>query len=195
MEIINRLLRKITRQKSLDMRPAWLKCSSSSYICLNRIFSRGQKSKLEIGEHSNVEAQIYLEKEGAEVLVGSHTHIGANTIISCAEKIFIGNDVLISFDVFITDHDSHSLFYDKRKHDVQKWMNGDKDWSHVPIRPITIGDKSWIGARAIILKGISIGEGAVVAAGSVVTRDVLPWILVGGNPARQIRILKKDDYT
>ena len=56
----------------------------------------------------------------------------------------------------------------------------------------TIGDGVWIGARAIILPGVTIGEGAVVAAGAVVTKDVEPWAVVGGNPAKfiKMRVLK-----
>lgn len=52
--------------------------------------------------------------------------------------------------------------------------------------PVTIGDRAWIGYRALVLPGVTIGEGAVVAAGSVVTRDVAPYVIVGGNPAREI---------
>ena len=52
---------------------------------------------------------------------------------------------------------------------------------------ITIGDGVWLGARAIILPGVTIGEGAVVAAGAVVTKDVEPWAVVGGNPAKFIK--------
>ena len=52
--------------------------------------------------------------------------------------------------------------------------------------PVTIGDRAWIGARAIILPNTRIGEGAVVSAGAVVTRDVDPYTIVGGNPARPV---------
>jgi len=52
--------------------------------------------------------------------------------------------------------------------------------------PVTVGDRAWIGFRAVILPGVSIGEGAVVAAGAVVTRDVAPWTIVAGSPARPI---------
>lgn len=56
--------------------------------------------------------------------------------------------------------------------------------------PVYIGDKVWIGFNVIILKGVDIGEGAVVAAGSVVTKNVPEWTLVGGNPAKVIRQLE-----
>ncbi len=62
-----------------------------------------------------------------------------------------------------------------------------KDWSNVKSSPITIKDKAWIGFNSIILKGVTIGEGAVVAAGSVVTQDVPDYAVVGGNPAKIIK--------
>ena len=58
-------------------------------------------------------------------------------------------------------------------------------------RKVTIGDDVWIGARAIILPGVTIGQGSIVAAGSVVTKDVEPFSVVGGNPARVIKVRKQ----
>jgi len=63
----------------------------------------------------------------------------------------------------------------------------------VSIAPVTIENKAWIGARAIILKGVTVSEGAVVAAGSVVTKDVPPWTIVGGNPATILRPLTEEE--
>ena len=65
-----------------------------------------------------------------------------------------------------------------------------KDWATVRSRPITIGDKAWIGFDCIILSGVTIGEGAVVGAGSVVRSDVEPWTVVAGNPAVPIKKLQ-----
>jgi acetyltransferase-like isoleucine patch superfamily enzyme len=61
------------------------------------------------------------------------------------------------------------------------------------MKPIRIGRGAWLGARVIILKGVTVGEGAVVGAGSVVTRDVAPYTLVAGNPARFIREIPLND--
>jgi galactoside O-acetyltransferase len=100
---------------------------------------------------------------------------------------------MISWGVTITDHDSHSTQFSIRSNDVQKWKNGIKEWNGVSIRPVIINDKAWIGFNAILLKGVVIGEGAVVAAGSVVTKDVEPWTMVAGNPARVIKRLTIDE--
>ena len=75
---------------------------------------------------------------------------------------------------------------------MSDWHAGRKDWSKVPCAPVVIGNRVWIGCNALVLKGVRIGDGAVVAAGTVVTRDVPANSLVGGNPARVIRELAND---
>ena len=150
---------------------------------------RGPGCDLCVGEGSNVECHIVFERPGASLAVGSRTHIGGGTLLSIASRVEIGTDVLIAFEAFLTDHDSHSVVFADRKDDCTNWMRGRKEWDHVVVRPLVVKDKAWIGARAIILKGVTIGEGAVVGAGSVVTRDVPDWAVVAGNPARVIRQL------
>jgi acetyltransferase-like isoleucine patch superfamily enzyme len=144
---------------------------------------------LSIGADSNIEATLVFEKDSARISIGSRTHVGGGTVLAAAGNIEIGDDVLVAFGALITDHNSHSLCFAERSSDVREWIRGRKDWSHVPVGPVRIGNKAWIGARAIILKGVTIGEGAVIGAGSVVTKDVPDWTIVAGNPARIIRPL------
>jgi acetyltransferase-like isoleucine patch superfamily enzyme len=143
-----------------------------------------------IGDLSNVECNIALERNGACVKIGSRSHVGGGSVISAASLVEIEDDVLIAFDALIMDHDSHSLDFEQRQHALRDWLAGSFTWEGVSIAPVRIKCKSWIGARAIILRGVTIGEGAIVAAGSVVTRDVAPWTVVGGNPARLIKELR-----
>jgi len=148
-----------------------------------------QGARLTVGHGSIVEASIRFDRPGAAVCIGERTFIGASTLI-CAEAIDIGDDVLVSWGCTIVDHDSHSLVWQNRRRDVDNWFAGSKDWASVERSEVRIGNKAWIGFNVIVLKGVSIGEGAIVGAGSVVTRDVPPYTVVAGNPARPIRELE-----
>jgi acetyltransferase-like isoleucine patch superfamily enzyme len=145
--------------------------------------------RLAIGSGSIVEAAIFYDRQGGEVRIGERTFIGASTLV-CAEDIEIGDDVLISWGCTVVDHNSHAIAWKSRAQDVGNWYEGRKDWATVERAAVRIGNKAWIGFNVIILKGVNIGEGAVIGAGSVVTRDVPAFTIVGGNPARQIRELE-----
>lgn len=148
--------------------------------------------RLTIGDHSIVDASLRTDRSPATIEIGARTFISGGSIIAAAQSVSVGDDVLISWGVTIVDHDSHSLDFSLRKNDVVAWGNGLKEWKHVKISPVRIGSKAWIGFGASIMKGVTVGEGAVIAAKSVVTRDIEPWTLVGGNPARVIRKLKPE---
>jgi acetyltransferase-like isoleucine patch superfamily enzyme len=109
---------------------------------------------------------------GARIAIGNGTYLNRNTEIVAAESVTIGRDCKIARDVLIMDTDQHEL-----------------PGSMLVTRPVSIGDRVWIGSRAIVLKGVTIGTGAVVAAGSVVTKDVPPHTVVAGVPARVMREL------
>ncbi len=138
------------------------------------------------------EALVFSDREGSELSVGANSFVGGSKFV-VAQRIEIGDDVLISWGCTIVDHDSHSLIWPERAQDVSNHYQGRKDWANVKIAPVRIANRVWIGFDCIILKGVTIGEGAVVAAGSVVTKSVAPYTLVAGNPARPIRSLERLD--
>ena len=118
-----------------------------------------------------------------ELDIGDNVGISGSTI--CARtKVTIGNNVLIGSGCLINDSDSHPLDYLERRANSYKSLVS---------KPITICDDVFIGARSIILKGVTIGQGAVVGAGSVVAKDVEPFTIVAGNPARVIRKTNNED--
>ncbi len=139
-----------------------------------------------VGSDSIVKSQIYFERPNGVVKIGNRSFIGKG-LISVADQVVIGDDVMISWGVTIADHNSHSLRFSERSEDILSWKLNRKDWQSVKISRLTICDKSWIGFNSILLKGITVGEGAIVGAGSVVTKDVPPWTIVAGNPAKIIR--------
>lgn len=102
---------------------------------------------------------------------------------------------MFSWGCTVIDTDAHSLLSEQRTNDVVDWKRGldehkigcYKDWSNVNHAPIIIKNKAWIGFNSIILKGVTIGEGAIVGAGSVVTKDVPDFAVVAGNPAKIIK--------
>jgi maltose O-acetyltransferase len=107
--------------------------------------------------------------------LGRHIHIGRHTEIMAEGGVSIGNHVVISFHCVLWSID-HRYEGDRLPYDKARIR-----------RPIVIQDNVWIGRNVIVRGGLTIGEGAVVAMGSVVTRDVPPLAVVGGNPARVLR--------
>lgn len=161
-------------------------------------FFEPEKKRLIVGDKSVLECRIVFENEISSIEIGDSTYIGTSSLIS-AKNIKVGDDVLISWGCTIIDTDAHSLSWQERINDVEEWrkssidgnLGQNKRWEDVKSLPIIIGNKVWVGFNSIILKGVIIGEGAVVAAGSVVTKDVAPYTLVGGNPAKFIKNLEK----
>jgi acetyltransferase-like isoleucine patch superfamily enzyme len=108
---------------------------------------------------------------GGAIRIGKGTMCNQNVRIAAARDVSIGRNCLIGFDAVIADNDLH-----------------DRPGLGPP-RPIHIGDNVWIGFRAAVLKGVTIGEGAVIGAGAIVTSDVPPHTLVAGQPAVAVRPL------
>jgi acetyltransferase-like isoleucine patch superfamily enzyme len=144
-----------------------------------------------IDEQTQMVGSLIFDKDNASISIGKRVFMNGSLI--AARHIEIGDDVLISWGTTVADHNSHSISFSKRSNDAIDWMVDKKDWTHVKIEPIKICDKVWIGFNAIILKGVTIGEGAIVGAGSVVTKDVPPWTIVAGNPARVIKEIPEDE--
>lgn len=152
----------------------------------------GQRAgHLRVGQSSIVNCRIDFDGREGQVQIGDRCFIGVSHLV-CREKITLGDDVIISWGVTVVDHNSHALDWEHRRNDVTDWARGEKDWRHVDIRPVVIHDKVWIGFGASILKGVVIGEGAVIGAGSMVTRDVPAYTVVAGNPARPIKRINEN---
>ncbi|SHL54223.1 Acetyltransferase (isoleucine patch superfamily) [Bradyrhizobium lablabi] len=149
---------------------------------------RAAGAEINIGAHCLIQGQIVAERDESRVDLADRVLLGGGSVIDCALSVTVERNVLISYACLIADADNHSLFPELRVNDLATWMDGRRhDWSHTEMAPIRICEGAWIGARSIILKGVTIGAGAVVGMGSVVTRDVPARSVVGGNPARVIR--------
>lgn len=151
-----------------------------------------EKCGLEIGGGSFIRGALTYECDDAFVKIGSNVSINFGTALSVSAGITIKDNVLISYGCLLLDNNGHSVDASIRRNDLPTLLaDREKDWSVVDRKPIVISEDVWIGARSIILKGVTIGRGSIVATGSVITKDVPPGVAVGGNPARVIKELSE----
>ena len=125
------------------------------------------------GENVNIERGA---RFAWDLSIGDNSGVGVNALIS--SNVTIGKDVMMGPDCMIFTS-NHGM----ARTDIPMWRQ-----AFSQPRPVVIEDDVWIGARVIILPGVHIGSGSVIGAGSVVTKDVAPFSIVGGNPAKLIRM-------
>ena len=118
------------------------------------------------------------QTQAGRIALGNHVFIAGGARILAAGQIEIGDDCLIANKATISDCDWHSIY--DRVDPAPAW------------KPVTLGRNVWIGDGAFIGKGVTIGDHSVIGARSVVTRDVEPWTVVAGNPARTVRLIDPD---
>lgn len=130
-----------------------------------------ENAMLDVEGEYTIRAGCTIRIEANSRLVLNSGFMNENVQIFCGDKIVIGKGTVIGNDVIIRSDDGHKINQPKyRQH-----------------KSIVIGENVWIGQRSIILKGVQIGDGAVVAAGSIVTKDIPAFCMVGGVPARVIK--------
>jgi len=154
----------------------------------SRVNNNRFRASINIGAETRILGRVETMGHGGQISIGAHCFVGENTNIWSSASVTIGDRVLISHDVNIHDTDSHSLSAALRhQHFKDIFSYGHpKELPDVASDAIVIGDDAWIGFGATILKGVVVGRGAVVGAQSVVTKDVAPFTIVVGNPARPV---------
>ena len=198
--ILNKI-RSLLEEKETDKYSKQLAIDSSAILLPGTKFDFRQppenRTYITVGEKCLIKSHFVFESEKGSVTIGKNVYIGGVTLIS-RTSIEIQDNVTMAWGITVYDHNSHSVNWEERKNDNQqcyndyKAQNGgfNKDWSNVISKPIKICSKAWIGFDVLILKGVTIGEGAVVGARSIVTKDVEPWTVVAGNPAVIVKKLK-----
>ena len=147
--------------------------------------------KIIIGSGSHIRGNLLVMGYGGAIQIGSNSFIGEYSNIWSADKVSIGDHVLISHNVNVVDTNSHEIDHLKRADDFRNLVTygpANKK-GNIECSGIAIEDYAWINFNAIVTKGVRIGKGAIIAPGSVVTRDVEPFSLYGGSPAKLIRKL------
>ena len=154
---------------------------------------------VDIGERCIINADFIFESSQGSIKIGDNVHIGQANFI-CRTSIIVEEDVTMAWGITIYDHNSHSIVWEERKNDNNQCFEDfkqsgnsvlNKDWRNVNTASIKICKKVWIGFDVTILKGVTIGEGAVIGAKSVVTKDVPAWTVAAGNPAKFIKNIQR----
>ncbi len=145
-----------------------------------------------VGAGTHIRGNLQTYPHGGNITIGKNCYVGDHTRIWSSSKIEIGDYVLISHNVNIFDDTTHPVdSIERRKHAEYIFTKGfPKEMTSLDPKPIKIEKDAWICCNSIILRGITIGEGSIVAAGSVVTKDVPPYTMVAGNPAKIIKKIK-----
>jgi galactoside O-acetyltransferase len=156
---------------------------------------------LTIDEGSHIYSTFNFLQPEARIAIGRRCQLGSVNF-DCSEAIEVGDDVIMAWGITLIDSDHHSVYWEERRNDVAlcredyiasggRAIGQSQDWSTVSRRRIVIGSKVWIGFNVTVLKGVTVGEGAILAPGSVVTKDVPAWTAYGGNPARVLKSLSR----
>ncbi len=154
----------------------------------------GNSADIRIGPFSHIKGELLTFGHGGQISIGRYCFVGEYSRIWSARRIKIGNHVLISHNVNIFDSLTHPISARQRHEQFKAIITlGQPREIDLEEMPVSIEDDVLIGCGAIILRGVTIGCGAIVGAGSVVTKDVPPYVIAAGNPARIIREIPIDE--
>lgn len=157
-----------------------------------RLINKHRREAVRIGQHAVCRGTIRVEP-GGTLTIGEEVYLGDDTIISAAQQITIGSGTLVAHRVQIFDNTSHSTNWLQREKHFKKILGQTIDEKiEIPSAPVTIGKNCWLGFGSAILKGVRIGDRAIVAAGCVVTSDVPADTLVIGSKTTFIDLEGRD---
>ena len=156
--------------------------------------NRNERESITVGAGTHIRGQLFTFGHGGRITMGSYCYVGENSKVWSAMLVSIGNRVLIGHNSSIFDCDTHPLnARDRHRQYVEIIGKGHPSQIDLREDPVTVEDDVWIGCNVVVLKGVTIGRAAVIGAGSIVTKDVPPYVLVAGNPAQVVRQLTPDE--
>ncbi len=162
-------------------------------LCARSNCSADAPGLIHIGKHCEIYGQLQSQGAG-EIWIGDHCAIYERSVVGSVSSVRIGSCVVISNQVHIFDNNNHPVSPALREKMCREGFHTPAwRWEHSVSKPVVIEDNVWIGENAAILKGVTVGRGSVVACHAVVTKDVPPYTLVAGNPARVVKEITDED--
>lgn len=168
-------------------------CGENLELCIRSNCIADEAGHIQIGKHCLIYGTLQSQGQGT-ITIGDNCTLYERSHIGAVCSIKIGNCVIISNHVHIFDNNNHPTGPDIRcemcKHDFHDdaWR-----WEHSDYAPIFIEDNVWICEYAAVMKGVRIGKGSIIASHAVVTKDVPPYSIAAGNPARIVKELKHNE--
>ncbi len=155
----------------------------------------GDSDRIRIKSNTRIQGELFVFGHGGQIDIGEWCFIGDGARIWSSSKILIEDRVMISHNVNIFDNLTHPLSPILRHEQFKSIVTRGHPSSDLDLgeKSVRVCSDAWVGTGAIILKGVTIGKGSIVGAGAVVTKDVPPFTIVAGNPARIIRELTEDE--
>lgn len=193
INIFDYLQKLSSESKEAELQAQWQKKATiamSATIASEAILENAlnDPSRIIIGNKCLIKGYLLVFNHGGRIEIGEDCFIGPGSRVWSAKSIEIGNRVLIAHNVNIHDNNSHPMDSRKRHEDFCHILkSGFQSENSLNEKPILIKDDAWIGYNSIIMKGVTIGKGVIVGAGSFVKEDIPDYAVVVGNPARVIK--------
>jgi acetyltransferase-like isoleucine patch superfamily enzyme len=190
-----KIIQKIENEKNSTNESGYIKQEKSIVYPESRIINmQNNKDKIKLGINTHIRGDLVIYAHGGKIVFGNESFLGEGSRIWSSVSVEIGNRVLISHNVNIHDNNGHPVDAVKRNEHFKKIVSTGfpSTDNYLSESAVKIEDDVWIGFNCIIMKGVTIGKGAIVAAGSVVTKDVAPFTMVAGNPAKFMKDLPKE---
>tara|TARA_B110000211_G_C14002293_1_gene519082 strand:- start:380 stop:979 length:600 start_codon:yes stop_codon:yes gene_type:complete len=145
------------------------------------------KKSISVGDNCKIFG-VLISQGGGEIQIENNVQVGPGTIIGACESILIKKGALLSNNIKIIDNNNHPVHpLDRIKMNATPVGDELRSWNYSISNPVVIGENTWIGQDSRICKGVTIGDNSIVAANSVVTKDVPANSIVAGNPAKVVK--------
>ncbi len=185
--------KRIKRHYKYKKFKKYAKIGENLNLCIRSNCTADAPGSIVIGDNCEIYGTLQ-SMAGGTISIGNHTAIYERSIVGAVKSIRIGSCVIISNEVHIFDNNNHPTDPSaRRKMCLEGFHTPAWRWEHSASKPIVIEDNVWIGERSMILKGVTIGTGSIVAAHAVVTKDVPPYTIVAGNPARVVKEIRDEE--
>lgn len=156
--------------------------------------SGSARVQLQVGKHSHLAGRFVVRGLGS-IRIGSYCHFHEDSYFGSLVGINIADSVFAAEGIFVVDNNNHPVSPERRRAMTRTPMGG-PPWSWtaegVDAAPVTIGENVWLGRNSAVLKGVSIGEGSIVALAAVVSKSAPPFSIIAGNPGRVVKTIISD---